>query len=60
MENITARCLLCAKTYTVAEDHKDYHKLVEQNKPLPTFICDLCDYRIRHESEEKDKPKKPI
>lgn len=60
MEAVTARCLLCSKTYSVDESHKDYKKLAEQNKEVATFICDLCNYRVRHESEDKNKPKKPI
>ena len=60
MEMVTARCLLCGKTQTVEESHKDYKKLLKQNKEVPTFICDLCNYRVRHESEEKHKPVKPI
>ncbi len=59
-KSISARCLLCGKTWDVEEDHKDFKKLVEQQKDLPTFICDLCGYRVRHESEEKHKPQKPM
>ena len=58
METISARCLLCSKTYSVDESHKDYKKLVAQEKPVATFICDLCNFRL-HESEEKNKPKSP-
>ncbi|HCF51095.1 MAG TPA: DUF2197 domain-containing protein [Syntrophomonas sp.] len=60
MDTISARCLMCSKTYTVDESHKDYKKLVAQEKPVATFICDLCNYRVQHESEEKHKPKKPM
>ncbi|MGI6468392.1 MAG: DUF2197 domain-containing protein [Syntrophomonadaceae bacterium] len=60
METISARCLLCSKTYSVDESHKDYKKLVAQEKPVATFICDLCNFRVKHESEEKNKPKKPM
>ncbi|MGI6412156.1 MAG: DUF2197 domain-containing protein [Syntrophomonadaceae bacterium] len=58
MELIKARCLLCGKTHVVYEDHKDYSKLA--NKQDPTFICDYCQNRVRYESEENNKPKKPI
>jgi uncharacterized protein YlaI len=51
---------LCGKTYDVKEDHKDFKKMLEQNKELPTFVCDLCNYRVRHESEDKNKPQKPM
>lgn len=50
---------MCSKTYDVNEDHKDYKKIQDQQKELPTFICDLCNYKIQHEAEEKHKPKKP-
>lgn len=50
---------MCGKTYEVPGDHKDYKKLVEQ-KTEPTFICDQCNYRVRHEADEQKKPKKPI
>ncbi len=56
---INARCLMCGKTYEVPGDHKDYKKLAEQ-KTDPTFICDQCNYRVRHEADEQKKPKKPI
>ncbi|MGI6421958.1 MAG: DUF2197 domain-containing protein [Syntrophomonadaceae bacterium] len=59
-KNLVARCLLCGKTYDVKEDHKDFKKMLEQNKELPTFVCDLCNYRVRHESEDKNKPQKPM
>lgn len=59
MGSIDAKCLLCGKVYAVAEDHKDYPKLQVQEKS-PTFICDLCSYRVRHESDEQTKPQKPI
>lgn len=58
--NISARCLLCGKTTLVDEEHKDFKKLTAQSVELPTFICDRCAYRVRHESEEKNKPQKPI
>ncbi len=57
---ISARCLLCGKNYDVEEDHKDYKKMLEQKKDQPTFVCDLCNYRVRHESEDKNKPQKPM
>jgi len=59
-KTIPARCLMCGKTCSIEEDHKDYKNLVEQGKELPTFICDLCSYKVRHESEDRNKPQKPI
>ncbi|HBK54561.1 DUF2197 domain-containing protein [Syntrophomonas wolfei] len=60
MKQVAARCLLCGKTYDVEEDHKDFKKLSEQAKEVPSFICDFCSNRVRHESDEKRKEKKPI
>ena len=59
MGAINARCLMCGKTYAVEEDHREYKKLAEKGKE-PTFICDLCAKRVRHEADEERKPKKPI
>ncbi|MGI5920651.1 MAG: DUF2197 domain-containing protein [Syntrophomonadaceae bacterium] len=59
MNYVMARCLLCGKTYEVSEDHKDYKKLVEQNQNI-SFICDFCSNRVRHESDEVRKEKKPM
>lgn len=60
LETIAARCLMCGKSYDVPQDHKDYPKLTASLSPSPAFICDSCEYRIRHEADEKQKPKKPI
>jgi uncharacterized protein YlaI len=50
---------MCGKSYEVAEDHKDYKKLAEENKTI-SFICDVCSNRVRYESDEKRKEKKPM
>lgn len=60
MGNIAAKCMLCAKIFYVDEEHKDYKKLVAKNKELPTFICDYCSNRVRFESDEANKQKKPM
>jgi len=59
MNIVQARCLMCGKIIDVAENHKDYSKLVAQ-KENPTFICDICSNRVRYESDEQRKPKKPM
>ncbi|WP_054694804.1 DUF2197 domain-containing protein [Syntrophomonas palmitatica] len=56
---IDARCLMCGKTYAINEEHQDYKKLAAKEKE-PTFICDLCNRKVRHEADEDRKPKKPI
>lgn len=60
MKQIAARCLLCGKTYDVEEGHGDFKKLKEQPKETPTFICDYCRNKVRYESDEKRKEKKPL
>ncbi len=61
MKQIVARCLLCGKVYDVEEGHRDFKKLSEkQVKEMPTFVCDYCSNRVRYESDEKRKEKKPI
>lgn len=55
---IEARCALCGKKYQVTEEHPSYKKLEE--KPTTTFICDMCNNRVRYESEDQQKPKKPM
>ncbi|MDI9480735.1 MAG: DUF2197 domain-containing protein [Syntrophomonadaceae bacterium] len=59
-ESIIARCLMCGKSYDLPTDHKDYAKLAASQSSAPTFICDHCGYRVRHEADEQQKPKKPI
>lgn len=63
MNYVTAKCLLCGKTYQLAEDNKDYKKLSEkssQKDSVGTFICDMCNNKVRFESDEKQKAKKPM
>lgn len=60
METVAARCLMCGKGYDVPQDHKDFKKLKEQSKMEAAFICDLCAYRIKHETDEQRKPQKPM
>ncbi|HHV15455.1 MAG TPA: DUF2197 domain-containing protein [Gelria sp.] len=59
MNYIRTRCLMCGKIEDVGEDHQDYSKLIDPQKPS-AFICDMCRNRVRYESDEQRKPKKPI
>lgn len=59
MEFLTARCLMCGKTYQLNEENKDFKKLSEKKLPELTFICDMCGNKVRYESDEQRKPKKP-
>lgn len=59
MEHLSARCLMCGKTYELSQDHKDFKKMSE-NPATATFICEFCSKRIRHEADEKNKERKPM
>jgi len=59
VSSINARCLMCGKVYAVSEDHKEYKKMESQGASA-SFICDLCTNKVRHESDEQKKPKKPM
>jgi uncharacterized protein YlaI len=58
MEHVDAKCLMCGKTYIVAEDHKDFKKVSDKEKP-GTYICDICANRVRYEADDKKKTPKP-
>jgi uncharacterized protein YlaI len=58
MEQVNAKCMMCGKSYVLAEDNKDFKKMSDPNKP-GTYICDLCENRVRYESEDKKKSPKP-
>lgn len=60
MSEIVARCMMCGKKYELTKEHSDYKKLVEQQKEEATFICDVCNNRVRHESDDKKKNPKSI
>lgn len=58
MTFIEARCLMCGKVHRIAQDRQEFRKLDKQD--TATFICDLCSNKVRHESDESRKPKKPL
>ncbi len=60
MEFINARCLMCGKTYQLDEEFKDFKKLSDKKVAEASFICDLCNNKVRYESDEQRKPKKPV
>lgn len=54
---------MCGKITELTEDHHEYKKLSEKISEKGTavsYICDMCAYKIRHESEDKYKEKKPM
>jgi uncharacterized protein YlaI len=59
MKTLAARCLMCGKSYQLDEEYKDFKKLSEKNLPEATFICEMCSNKVRYESDEQRKAKKP-
>lgn len=59
MEFLTARCMMCGKSYQLDKEYKDFKKLSEKKLPEVSFICDYCSNKVRYESDEQRKPKKP-
>ena len=59
---ITARCLMCGRTYPVEQRGEQSGKMREepQGEQTEVFICDLCSNRVRFESDEQQKEKKPL
>jgi len=51
---------MCGKSYQLDEEYKDFQKLSEKKAAEVTFICDLCSNKVRYESDEQRKPKKPV
>ena len=51
------KCSLCGKTDVITKIHKDYIKIA-RNKA--TYICEMCQNRIRYQAVEQNKPKKPM
>lgn len=56
---VEVRCALCGKKSELHAEDKDYKKVMESPKKI-TYICDMCNNRVRYESEDNIKPKKPI
>ena len=60
MKTLAARCLMCGKSFQLDEENKDFKKFSEKNLLEVSFICDLCGNKVRYESDEQRKPKKPV
>ncbi|MDO4540861.1 MAG: DUF2197 domain-containing protein [Syntrophomonadaceae bacterium] len=58
MSGLQLRCIMCGKTQEVLSDHPNFKKLSDPEKPA-AYVCDICNYKIRHESEEARKPTRP-
>jgi uncharacterized protein YlaI len=51
------KCSLCGKTDEITKIHKDYIKIARMNT---TYICEMCQNKVRFGAMEKNKPKKPM
>lgn len=58
MSEIKAICLMCGKSYMLGEEDTDYQKLVSNT--TSTYICEKCKHKVRFETQELNKPVKPI
>ena len=59
MSEIDVRCIMCGETYKIMTDHKDYEK-INITPEKSAYICDLCNNKVRFESDDKKKNPKPI
>ena len=60
---VVARCALCGKRAEVPREHKDFRRLeeaFEEERDKMIYVCDMCSHRVRYESDNLMKPKKPI
>lgn len=60
---VVARCALCGKRAEVPRDHKDYRRFEEaeeDERRRMIYVCDICSHRVRYESDNQLKPKKPM
>ena len=51
------KCSLCGKTDEITKIHKDYIKIARMKT---TYICEMCQNRVRLNAMDKNKPVKPI
>ncbi|WP_227766777.1 DUF2197 domain-containing protein [Zhaonella formicivorans] len=51
-------CAICGRKYEITKIHKDYLRLARD--PKSPFICKNCENRVRYQTLEGSKPKKPI
>jgi len=52
------KCSLCGKHEEINKIHKDYQRLAKN--PKDSYICWNCQNRVKINSFEKNRPKKPI
>ncbi|HHX94740.1 MAG TPA: DUF2197 domain-containing protein [Clostridia bacterium] len=51
------RCSLCGKIDEITKIHKDYMKIARSNT---TYVCEMCQNKVRFNAMDKNKPKKPM
>ena len=51
------RCSLCGKKNEINKMHKDYEKIARQKS---TYVCEICENKLRYNAWERNNPPKPI
>ncbi|HBT20040.1 MAG TPA: DUF2197 domain-containing protein [Peptococcaceae bacterium] len=51
------KCALCGRVDVITKIHKDYFKIARQKG---SYICEMCEKRVRYQAVECNKPKKPM
>lgn len=51
------RCSLCGKTDKITKMHKDYIIIARKQT---TYVCEMCQNKVRFGAMDRHKPKKPI
>jgi len=54
---LEVRCSLCGKIDVITKIHKDYFKIAREGG---TYVCEMCEKRVRYNALEYNKPKKPM
>lgn len=51
------KCSLCGKTDKITKMHKDYIAIARKKT---TYVCEMCQSKVRFHAMEQNKPKKPM
>lgn len=51
------RCSLCGKIDEITKMHKDYIPIARQKT---TYVCEMCQHKVRFNAMEQNRPKKPM
>ncbi|NLO89297.1 MAG: DUF2197 domain-containing protein [Clostridia bacterium] len=51
------KCTLCGRIDKITKIHKDYFKIARENA---SYVCEMCEKRVRYHAVEFNKPRKPM